>query len=401
MKLSLTAAAVLLVDLSVADDVACPAGYKAGDRWCQTAGAASDILYCNSKQAGLPISHCPGRCVNTGSRSAYCEFSGWDDKCDKNPSYNVWCVRDGGPSGIRVCGADGRFPVTSFCDGVCQSNGGHAVCLPEGWDVKCPDGVQEGRSYCDVEAGPGKIRKCDNGRFVVTKTCKDICDPNYAISGARALLVPYEAHHVVKYHGWMQDPDIREATASEPMTLEEEYENQQSWRTSADKLTFIICKPATTADTSITAQKQDASARMVGDVNFFLYADDEEGQGGGTDNALIGEVDVMIAAKEHRGRGYGEAAVRHLLLYIQTHLDAVLEEQPGNRSLRALMVKIQQGNRGSRGLFEKLGFAQQGDVNYFGEVKMVLDWRDGVRDRDAAWAAAAREHREVKYEAAP
>ncbi|KAJ4148569.1 hypothetical protein LMH87_003033 [Akanthomyces muscarius] len=221
-----------------------------------------------------------------------------------------------------------------------------------------------------------------------------------AISGTKALLVPYEAHHVVKYHGWMQDPDIQEATASEPMTLEEEYENQQSWRTSVDKLTFIICEPVAATETIITAKNQDANARMIGDVNFFLYLDDEAEET--ASDVLIGEVDVMIAAKEHRGKGYGEAAVRNLLIYIETHVDAILQEYAQNgqaRSLRALMVKIQQGNKGSRALFEKLGFKQMGDVNYFGEVKMVLDWRGGLKNRDDAWIAVAKEYRELKYQA--
>ncbi|OAR00541.1 hypothetical protein LLEC1_00498, partial [Akanthomyces lecanii] len=221
-----------------------------------------------------------------------------------------------------------------------------------------------------------------------------------AISGTKALLVPYEAHHVVKYHGWMQDSDIQEATASEPLTLEEEYENQQSWRTSADKLTFIICEPVGTTETVITAQNQDASTRMIGDVNFFLYLDDEAE---GASDVLIGEIDVMIAAKEHRGKGYGGAAVRNLLIYIETHIDAILQEyaQVGHtRSLRALMVKIQQGNMGSRALFEKLGFQQTGDINYFGEIKMVLDWGEGVKNRDDAWTGVAKEYRELQYQAA-
>ncbi|XWX00307.1 hypothetical protein V2A60_008327 [Cordyceps javanica] len=181
MKLALTSAALCVGLCLAADAVPCPSGYKPGDRWCQTAGAASDVMYCNSQQAGEAISHCPGRCVGSphGGHGVTCEYSGWDDRCDKNPSYNVWCDREGGPSGIRVCTADGRFPVTGFCDGICRSNGGHAVCLPEGWDDACPGHAQEGRSYCDVEAGPGKIRKCENGRFVVQETCADICDANY------------------------------------------------------------------------------------------------------------------------------------------------------------------------------------------------------------------------------
>ena len=42
------------------------------------------------------------------------------------------------------------------------------------------------------------------------------------------------------YHTWMQDPAIRAATASEPLTLEEEHEMQGKWRGDGDKLTFIV-----------------------------------------------------------------------------------------------------------------------------------------------------------------
>jgi RimJ/RimL family protein N-acetyltransferase len=48
--------------------------------------------------------------------------------------------------------------------------------------------------------------------------------------GERVLLVPYLAEHVPLYNAWMQSPELLELTASEPLTLEEEYENQISWR---------------------------------------------------------------------------------------------------------------------------------------------------------------------------
>ncbi|KJZ74990.1 hypothetical protein HIM_05476 [Hirsutella minnesotensis 3608] len=210
---------------------------------------------------------------------------------------------------------------------------------------------------------------------------------NTAIASSRVLLVPYEASHVLKYHDWMQDADIQEATASEPLSLEEEYENQVSWRVARDKLTFIVCEPVRALgdgeSRSVKARGADSDEHMRGDVNFFLYPDEdapeeEEGQW------LVGEVDVMIAAKEHRGQGLGEGAVRALLTYIFRNRSAILDEfigdEPGSRGtsvkLRGLMAKIKESNAGSRALFGKLGFRQKGEVNYFGEVTMVMEWQD-------------------------
>ncbi|OPB37245.1 hypothetical protein A0O28_0041570 [Trichoderma guizhouense] len=216
-----------------------------------------------------------------------------------------------------------------------------------------------------------------------------------SISTSKALLVPYEAHHVLTYHEWMKDPAIQEATASEPMTLEEEYENQESWRTSHDKLTFIVCEPLSGAASNengearqIKAQVDDSPDKMKGDINFFLYLADEDD---GDDELakpresstirLIGEVDVMIANTQHRGKGVGEAAVRSILAYIRRNLPGILREYAQGEKLNVekvqlvgLMAKIKQENTGSRALFKKLGFKQEGEANYFGEVKMVMGW---------------------------
>ena len=45
--------------------------------------------------------------------------------------------------------------------------------------------------------------------------------------------MPYSPEHVPIYHSWMESDELREATASERLTLEEEEEMQRSW--SADE----------------------------------------------------------------------------------------------------------------------------------------------------------------------
>ncbi|KAH7165724.1 GNAT domain-containing protein [Dactylonectria macrodidyma] len=219
-----------------------------------------------------------------------------------------------------------------------------------------------------------------------------------AIATSKALLVPYEAHHVRQYHSWMQDPGIQEATASEPMTLEEEYENQQSWRSSSDKLTFIVCAPPTeeASQLVVKARVADADDNMRGDINFFLYPyegdDDEDAEQGW----CTGEVDVMIASPAHRGKGFGRAVVCALLVYLRAHIDGILGEYSEGATLKGLMVKIKETNAGSRALFQKLGFVQKGEVNYFGEVVLVMSW-DDIAARDW-WEAAEGDYREIKYE---
>lgn len=52
---------------------------------------------------------------------------------------------------------------------------------------------------------------------------------NLVIKGQRVVLVPYRREHVELYHAWMQDATLQELTASEPLTLEEEFAMQRSW----------------------------------------------------------------------------------------------------------------------------------------------------------------------------
>lgn len=214
---------------------------------------------------------------------------------------------------------------------------------------------------------------------------------------------------------------LREATASERLTLEEEHENQASWRAAGDKLTYIVCRPLEASDAcdgcdeerhsghpeagaAVRAGKVDGPERMVGDVNFFLHlwnGDSVDGDGSDTAQArhYVGEVDIMIAAEAYRGQGMGRATVLTFLYYILHHLDGILREcdghlpgqqrqqqkgqtnEEGGIQLRLLMAKINEENSKSIALFKSLGFKQDGDADYFGEVKLILWDRDFDRIR--------------------
>ncbi|CAF4757442.1 unnamed protein product, partial [Rotaria sp. Silwood2] len=63
---------------------------------------------------------------------------------------------------------------------------------------------------------------------------------NTVLVGQTILLVPYKKHHVKKYHTWMENEEILELTASSPLSIDEEYEMQQTWLDDKDKCTFIV-----------------------------------------------------------------------------------------------------------------------------------------------------------------
>ncbi|KAF2429931.1 acyl-CoA N-acyltransferase [Tothia fuscella] len=193
-----------------------------------------------------------------------------------------------------------------------------------------------------------------------------------AISTPKLILVPYSEHHVPEYHKWMQDEELQKLTASEPLTMKEEYEMQRSWRTSTDKLTFIACenesKETEKGAVQISAGVDDSSRNMIGDVNLFLFEDDLE--------EIIGEVEIMIARRDCQGKGYGHLILSMFLWYIVRNVDAILEHFGGDdtkASLKYLRAKIDAENERSIRLFEKVGFEKIDEKpNYFGEVELRL-----------------------------
>ncbi len=105
----------------------------------------------------------------------------------------------------------------------------------------------------------------------------------------------------------VSDQFIQEATASEPLTLEEEHAMQQSWRSDGDKLTFIVCQPldfregeqheglqghAVNATVDKAGLQREIDA-MIGDVNLFISTTDREevSQAGSNDASGVLQAD--------------------------------------------------------------------------------------------------------------
>lgn len=174
---------------------------------------------------------------------------------------------------------------------------------------------------------------------------------------------------------------------------------QRSWRSDADKLTFIACAapPPPSADTSggetppaksppPLRSEDDADDRMLGDVNLFFSTEDAEPEpDDGAEGAVqtpqrrVGEVEIMIARREAQGRGYGPAVLRAFLWYI-----GAVCLQDGHFAVDALRVRIGAENVRSLRLFEREGFARVGDgrPNFFGEVELRMELDAGRRGDD-------------------
>ena len=203
-----------------------------------------------------------------------------------------------------------------------------------------------------------------------------------AVHTSKILLVPYSKHHVPTYHEWLKDPVIQETTASEPLTLEEEYKMQESWREDADKLTFIICRALpglSDATHTIDEGVFDIDKTMIGDVNMFLTTiEDEQDDELDGETRLVGELELMIATKADQNQGFGRNALLTFLRYVLEHEYDITSEYLSaapdfckTGRLSYLCAKIGQQNLRSIRLFESLGFVKiSKNPNYFGEFEL-------------------------------
>ncbi|KAI0032435.1 GNAT domain-containing protein [Vararia minispora EC-137] len=190
---------------------------------------------------------------------------------------------------------------------------------------------------------------------------------NTVLVGARVVLVPYREEHVERYHAWMQDADLRAQTASEPLSLEEEYAMQRSWAEDDDKLTFIVLA-RTPGTPDVLAPDAPRALPMVGDVNLFL-------KGALGDDDFEAEAEVMIAEKEYRRKGLAREALALLFRYATAtptpEPTAHAASSPLGLPPSALVARIGAENDASRALFASLGFRVRRAVPVFDELELA------------------------------
>ena len=206
--------------------------------------------------------------------------------------------------------------------------------------------------------------------------------------------------HLPNYHEWMQDPFLLDATASEPLTMEQEVEMQQSWRDDEKKCTFIIlARDLVNTNSTCDGIKQSdipppplqercddkgvypklveqTLHAMIGDINLFLSEEEDEkvaeylqnsnnncsAESESNTSSIVhqAELDLMIARPSHRHKGLGAELVLTMMHYGASVL-----------TIRRFFVKIKDTNTSSLRLFrDKLGFSLCAYAECFGEYEL-------------------------------
>ncbi|KAI8585648.1 N-acetyltransferase 9 [Geranomyces variabilis] len=165
-------------------------------------------------------------------------------------------------------------------------------------------------------------------------------------SSGTTVLVPYRKEHVEIYHAWMQDPFLQEMTASEPLSIDEEYAMQESWAVDEGKCTFIVLD---SLEPTNRVGRSSTFGGMIGDVNLYLTA------------PTTAEIEIMIAEPHARGKKHGKTALLLMMHYAYRVL-----------GITELFARVSDVNVSSLNLFrESLGFVVTEPSNYFKETTLA------------------------------
>ncbi|GAA5897574.1 hypothetical protein JCM8208_003309 [Rhodotorula glutinis] len=206
------------------------------------------------------------------------------------------------------------------------------------------------------------------------------------LANDKLVLRPYRRWHVPRYHEWMEDDEVREQTASERLTLEQEFDMQKSWRLDADKLTFIVhlrsdTAPSPSSDPAAFLAAHNDTSRMIGDVNLFLHDASPPSSPSPSSSPSAdpvpeptprrAELEIMLPPSSSLYRPRSGLALLTLQLFL-SYASRALDLAPS-----AFFARIGFDNQASLGLFAKLGFVEGKRVEVFREVEMRWSAGDG------------------------
>ncbi|PVU93933.1 hypothetical protein BB561_002923 [Smittium simulii] len=182
---------------------------------------------------------------------------------------------------------------------------------------------------------------------------------NVVLAGKKVFLVPYRKEHVEIYHNWMKSEELLELTASEPLTLEQEYEMQDSWFNDEKKCTFILV--AKNLNDTNKPEFWQSAEFIIGDVNLYLND---------TENPNRAEIEVMIAEPEFRNKGIATEALNIMMNYAFNDI-----------GISCFYCRILDKNLTSINLFKRLGYVLIESSEYFKESTFELNINDSVRQK--------------------
>ena len=164
----------------------------------------------------------------------------------------------------------------------------------------------------------------------------------------------------------MKSQELLEMTASEPLTLEEEYAMQASWRIDEKKCTFIILAHNSEMSLSSLSRTETFATEggMIGDCNYYCNVDEEP---------YTAEIEIMIAETSVRRKGLAQEALKMFFVYGHQEL-----------GITKMVAKISLNNIKSLKLFqEKFGFVEVSRSDIFQEATLE------VKVKDLAWTATS------------
>ncbi|KAK8790032.1 hypothetical protein WA158_006812 [Blastocystis sp. Blastoise] len=155
-------------------------------------------------------------------------------------------------------------------------------------------------------------------------------------------LINFERSHCELYSEWLKDDYILEMTDTDGMTLEDIILSQESYAEEEDKITVLL---------SVNKEGSANEKVLIGDCNLFIDYVDEEGD--------VGELNVMVAEKDYRRKGYAIKAVALMIMWAHK-----------NCNLNEFMAKIKLSNEASYNMFKKLGFTTKTVSKAFKEYEL-------------------------------